>query len=48
MPAPKIRSRRRSFQLAQAEDALRKQIGADLDPEVRTLPMSDRNGAASH
>ena len=27
------------FQLAQAEDALRKQIAADLDPEVRRLPL---------
>jgi outer membrane protein len=27
------------FQLAQYEDALRKQIGVDLDPEVRRLPL---------
>lgn len=27
------------FQLAQSEDALRKQIGVDLDPEVRRLPL---------
>ncbi len=27
------------FQLAQAEDALRRQIGADLDAEVRRLPL---------
>jgi outer membrane protein TolC len=28
------------FDLAQAEDALRRQISADLDPEVRKLPVS--------
>jgi outer membrane protein TolC len=28
------------FNLAQAEDALRHQVGADLDPEVRKLPIS--------
>jgi outer membrane protein TolC len=28
------------FDLAQAEDVLRRQIGADLDPEVRKLPIS--------
>jgi outer membrane protein TolC len=28
------------FALAQAEDALRHQVGADLDPEVRKLPIS--------
>ena len=28
------------FNLLQAEDALRHQMGADLDPEVRTLPIS--------
>lgn len=28
------------FQLAQYEDALRKQIGADLDADVRNLPLS--------
>jgi outer membrane protein TolC len=28
------------FRLAQVEDALRKQMGADLDPEVRKLPIS--------
>ncbi len=28
------------FQLAQSEDALRKQIGADLDADVRRLPLS--------
>jgi outer membrane protein TolC len=27
------------FSLAQAEDALRHQMGADLDPDVRTLPI---------
>lgn len=27
------------FRLAQAEDALRRQIGADLDPQVRNLPV---------
>lgn len=27
------------FQVAQAENALRRQIGADLDPDVRTLPI---------
>jgi outer membrane protein TolC len=27
------------FQLRQAEDALRRQIGADLDPDVRKLPV---------
>ena len=27
------------FHLAQVEDALRKQIGADLDPEIRNLPI---------
>jgi len=27
------------FRLANAEDALRRQIGADLDPEVRKLPL---------
>jgi outer membrane protein len=27
------------FQLQQREDALRKQIGADLDPTIRTLPI---------
>jgi outer membrane protein TolC len=27
------------FQLAQREDALRRQIGADLDPEIRKLPI---------
>jgi len=28
------------FRMAQLEDALRKQIGADLDPQVRNLPVS--------
>src|ERR1039458_6896285 len=28
------------FALAQAEDALRHQTGADLDPEIRKLPIS--------
>jgi outer membrane protein TolC len=28
------------FDLAQAEDVMRRQIGADLDPEVRKLPLS--------
>lgn len=28
------------FDLAQSEDVLRRQIGADLDPEVRKLPIS--------
>jgi outer membrane protein TolC len=28
------------FNLAQAEDALRHQVGADLDPDVRKLPIS--------
>jgi outer membrane protein len=27
------------YRLAQAEDALRRQIGADLDPELRTMPI---------
>ena len=27
------------FSLAQAQDALRKQIGADLDPQIRNLPI---------
>lgn len=27
------------FQLVQFEDALRRQIGADLDPDVRTIPL---------
>src|SRR5262249_24297450 len=27
------------FALTQAEDALRRQIGSDLDPEIRKLPM---------
>lgn len=27
------------YRLAQAEDALRRQIGADLDPNIRTLPI---------
>ena len=36
------------FSLAQAQNALRKQIGADLDPNVRNLPdRINRNGAAS-
>jgi outer membrane protein len=30
---------RAKYSLAQAEDALRKQIGADLDPQVRNLPI---------
>jgi outer membrane protein TolC len=28
-----------AFRLAQSEDALRKQIGADLDPNIRNLPL---------
>jgi outer membrane protein TolC len=28
------------YQLAQVEDALRRQIGADLDPNIRALPIS--------
>ncbi len=28
-----------SFRLAQSEDALKKQIGADLDPNIRNLPL---------
>ncbi len=28
------------YSLRQAEDAVRKQIGADLDPKIRTLPIS--------
>jgi len=27
------------YRLAQAEDALRRQIGADLDPDLRTMPL---------
>ncbi len=27
------------YRLAQTEDALRRQIGADLDPKIRTLPI---------
>jgi outer membrane protein TolC len=30
---------RARYSLAQAEDALRKQIGADLDPQIRSLPI---------
>lgn len=31
---------RARYELTTAEDALRKQIGADLDPDVRTLPIT--------
>ncbi len=34
------------FQLTEAEDALRKQIGADLDPHIRTLPLDLTETAA--
>jgi outer membrane protein len=34
-----IQVSRIQFQLAQREDILRKQIGADLDPQIRKLPM---------
>jgi outer membrane protein TolC len=36
------------FQLAQAEDALRRQIGADLDAEVRRLPLERPNRLTAH
>ncbi|MBI5281305.1 MAG: TolC family protein [Candidatus Solibacter usitatus] len=35
----RINVSRTQFQLQQFEDALRRQIGADLDPEVRNLPV---------
>ncbi|MBI5084448.1 MAG: TolC family protein [Acidobacteria bacterium] len=35
----RINVSRTQFQLQQFEDALRRQIGADLDPDVRTLPV---------
>ena len=38
-PPPKSTVSQAKFALAQADDAVRKQIGVDLDPEARKLPI---------